>query len=192
VSLFACELRFPERFQMAWQLTWPTLVVDTTWALLVHGAMGVESQGAMLAHEFLSLLVVAPWLVRRMVGLRYPAFRLKTLFADGEGKMSYTESFKVMWLLSWRTTALAMFLLLPVVAAAVKLTGINLTSLVPSGGSEIVNQIGLSLVMNSASLVLLPLVIPGMFAKRYQGFRVVPERLSAAVAAAPSSSAKRK
>lgn len=180
MNLFACDLTFSERYRMAWQVTWPTIAVDTAWAVLVHGLLQIEGQAPLLFHEFFSLFLVAPFLVRRMVGLKYPEFRIKTLFADGEGRMGYTESFKVMWLLSWRTTVLAMFLLLPVVAVVVKITGINLQSLAPSGGSELVNQIGLSLVLNSASFVLMPLVIPGMFAKRYQGFRVLPERAVAA------------
>ena len=192
MNLLACDLNFSERYRMAWQLTWPTIVVDFAWALLVHGLLEVEGQGPMLVHEFFSLFLVAPFLVRRMVGLPYPGFRIKTLFADGEGRMGYTESFKVMWLLSWRTTVAAMFLLLPVVAALLKITGLNVQALAPSGGSEAINQMGLSLVLNSASFVLMPLVIPGMFAKRYQGFRVVPERTTAAAATVAAAPAKRK
>ncbi len=187
----ACDLSFSERYRMAWQLTWPTLAVDFGWATLVHGLLEIGGQAPMLFHEFFSLFLVAPFLVRRMVGLRYPGFRIKTLFADGEGRMGYSESFKVMWLLSWRTTVAAIFLLLPVVAAFLKITGLDVQSLAPSGGSETLNQIGLSFVLNGASFVLMPLIIPGMFAKRYQGFRVAPERASAAVSA-PISSAKRK
>lgn len=180
MNLLACDLSFSERYQMAWQVTWPTIAVDFAWAMLVHGLLEVEGQGPMLVHEFFSLFVVAPFLVRRMVALQYPGFRIKTLFADGEGRMGYSESFKVMWLLSWRTTVAAIFLLLPVVAAFLKVTGLDVQSLAPSAGSEALNQIGLSLVLNSASFVLMPLIIPGMFTKRYQGFRVLPERASAA------------
>jgi hypothetical protein len=176
VDLLRSELTYGERLLLAWQLTWPAVVFDVFWSFVVHVLFDIRTSGVELLYLIPYLLLVAPCLVRRMVRRPYQGFRLKTLYAGGEGQMGFTESFKVMWLLSWRASVLMLGLLL-VVSFFGQFIEMDLASLAPSSSeSPFLSQAGVSVVENGAALLLLPLVFPGMFAKRFQGFRVIAER----------------
>lgn len=172
-----CELTFGERVSLTWQLIWPALVLDAIWSVIVYSIYGSIPPELELGFVLPYLFIIAPWLVRKMFGRKYPAFRLKTLVEGKETKMGYTESFKVMWLLSWRSSILMLAALL-VVSLFGRFLSFQLSSLVPSAkDAPLFNQIGLSVLENGSSLFLIPLVMPGMFHKHYQGFRVAAERL---------------
>jgi hypothetical protein len=190
VSLFTCPLTFGERYSLSWQLTWPLTLIDIGIAFLIHVILDIHKPGAELISEIPNLLIIAPWIVRRMMSRSYPGFRLKTLVGGVPAPMGYTESFKVMWLLSWRTEVLMLVLLL-VVSFFLRFVNVQLASLVPSTEeSPFISALGLSLVLNAAAFLLMPLVMPGMFSKQYQGFRVVAERKEPA-SAAPTPVAKK-
>lgn len=173
-----CQLTYLERMALAWQLTWPAVALDVCWSFLMYVVLGVESGGAEFAYLVPYLLFIAPYLVRRMMRRKYSGFRLKTVGDGGEIAMGYTESFKVMWLLSWRTSVL-MLALLFLVSLFGRLLSVQLSTLVPSAKeAPLFNAVGLSIVENGAALILMPLVMPGMFRKQYQGFRVAAERLT--------------
>ncbi|HUQ91168.1 MAG TPA: hypothetical protein VM120_05760 [Bryobacteraceae bacterium] len=176
VRFLQSELTWGERLGLAWQLAWPAVVLDFIWSFVVHVILDVKSTGVDALYLVPYLLVIAPWLVRRMFRRTYPNFRLKTMIHGAPAPMGYTESFKVMWLLSWRTSVLMLVLLL-LVSMALGLVHVQLATLVPSTEeAPFFNTVGLSVFENGAALLLMPLVIPGMFAKRYQGFRVMAER----------------
>jgi hypothetical protein len=84
-------------------------------------------------------------------------------------RLDYQQSFKVMWLLAWRSIPLALLALL-VVSALFRVTGLKL----PQGSLDdpLVNAFGLSTIDTVSSLVLYPLLIPGMLKKRYRGFHL--------------------
>lgn len=187
--LWSCPLTYAERLTLAWQLTWPAVVTDVTWSFLMYILLGIKSQGAELLYLFPYLLLVAPWLVRRMVVRTYPTFRLR-VFRDGfPAEMNYTESFKVMWLLSWRTSILTLGALFGI-SLFLRYLNVQLATLVPSSQqAPFLNAAGLSLVENSLALFLMPFVVPGMFAKHYQGFRIAAETITSP-SAAPTSSRK--
>jgi len=177
VIYFRSELGFSERVNLTWQLVWPTVAAQFAWGFTVYVMLGVTSQNAELVFFVPYLLVIAPWLVRRMMRLRYAGFRLKTLVDGVESPMAFTESFKVMWLLNWRTSVLILGLLL-VVSFFGQFLSVQLSSLVPTAQqAPFVNSMGVSLLENAAAMILMPLVIPGMLRKRYQGFRVAVQRL---------------
>lgn len=176
MKLLECVLTFRERVTLAWQLTWPAVLCDFLWSFTVHVMLEVRSPGVEALYLVPYLLGIAPWLVRRMFRRAYPGFRLQTLDGGHEAPMGYTESFKVMWLLSWRTSVLMLALLL-VVSLAGGLVHLQLASLVPSSTeAPFLNEVGLSIFENGAALFLMPLVMPGMFHKKYQGFRVAAVR----------------
>ena len=180
MGLFSCPLTLGERFSLSWQLTWPLALIDIGIAFVIHVILDIHKPGAELVSEIPNLLLIAPWIVRRTMRRSHPGFRLKTLIGGVPAQMGYTESFKVMWLLSWRTEIL-MILLLLVVSFFLRFVNVQLASLVPSTEeSPFISSLGLTLVLNSAALVLLPFVMPGMFSKRYQGFRITAERIAPA------------
>lgn len=173
---FRSELTFSERVNMTWQLVWPTVAAQFAWGFTVYVLLGVTSQNAELVFFVPYLLVIAPWLVRRMVRRRYEGFRLKTLVEGTEAPLGFTESFKVMWLLNWRTSVLILGLLL-VVSFFGQFLSVQLSTLVPTAQqAPFVNSMGVSLLENAGAMILMPLVMPGMFRKRYQGFRMAVER----------------
>lgn len=192
MKLFSSVLTFSERLQLAWQLAWPAVVFDIFWSFLIHVVFNIHATGVELIYLIPYLLFVAPWLVRRMVRRRYEGFRLKTVFAEGEGEMGFSESFKAMWLLSWRTSVLMIGLLL-VVSFFLQFLKVDLASLAPSSReAPFLNQAGVSIVENAAALLLMPLVLPGLFQKRFQGFRVIAERIPAVQPLRPSPARQRK
>lgn len=169
-------LTYRERLTLAWQLCWPAVAADFVWSFSVYVVLGVQKPGAEILYLIPYLLIVAPWLVRRMFRRSYPGFRLKVLVDGAETPIGYTESFKVMWLLSWRTGVLLLVLLF-LVSLFGSLIQVPLASLVPkTEEAPFLNMFGVSVFENGAALFLMPLVMPGMFNKRYQGFRVAVER----------------
>lgn len=189
-GLFSCPLKYRERLTLAWQLAWPAVITDLSWSFTVYVLLEIKSQGAELAYLLPYLLLVAPWLVRRMMRRSYQGFRLKTLRDGLPAEMNYTESFKVMWLLSWRTSILTLAALFAISLFG-RFLNVQLAELVPSTqDAPFVNAAGLSLLENTLALFLMPLVVPGMFAKRYEGFRVAAERITAPASASPTSSRK--
>jgi len=190
VSLFTCPLTIAERYSLSWQLTWPLTLIDIGIAFVIHVILDIHKPGAELISEIPNLLLIAPWIVRRMFQRAHPGFRLKTIIGGVPAPMGYTESFKVMWLLSWRTEVLMLVLLL-VVSFFLRFVNVQLASLVPSTEeSPFLSALGLSIVLNAAALLLMPFVMPGMFSKRYNGFRVVAERVQPAPAV-PATPAKK-
>jgi hypothetical protein len=115
-----------------------------------------------MSWALLSFLTVAPWVVRRALGLRYGRRRIQP-------KLSYQQSLKVMWLLMWRTLVLSLCAVL-VVSLILRAFGINGQSIGEQG--PLVNNLGLSLADTVSSLLFYPFLIPGMLRKRYRGFRL--------------------
>lgn len=190
-ALWRCPLTYVERLSLSWQLTWPAVVTDVVWSFTVYVLLEVRSQGAELLYLIPYLLLIAPWLVRRMMRRSYPGFGLRILRDGLPAEMDFTESFKVMWLLSWRTSVLTLATLFGV-SLFLRNLNVQLASLVPSSQeAPFFNAAGLSVVENTLAFFLMPLVVPGMFAKQYQGFRVRAERITVAASAQPTASRKR-
>src|SRR5262249_37396707 len=156
---------YRERVGLAWQLTWPTVLVDIGMAFLLHVMLEVQTQGAELLSEIPNLLIVAPWLVRRMMRREHPGFQLKTLRDGVPVQMNYTESFTVMWLLSWRTI-FPMLALLLFVSFFLRFLHVQLSTLVPSSQeAPFLNAVGVSVLESTAGVFLMPLIMPGLFHK---------------------------
>jgi len=189
-ALWRCPLTYVERLTLSWQLTWPAVVTDVIWSFTVYVLLEIESQGAELLYLIPYLLLIAPWLVRRMIRRSYPGFRLKILRDGLPAEMNFTESFKVMWLLSWRTSVLTLAALFGV-SLFLRHLNVQLASLVPnSQEAPFFNAAGLSIVENTLAFFLMPVIVPGMLAKQYQGFRVSAERIMAAASGRPTGSRK--
>lgn len=178
-GLFRSELSYAERFRVAFQLAWPILLLDLSVIGLAYSIVGPKITDLYVAWALIALVVVYPFLVKRLVKLPYPGFRLKVLRDGEEAEMNYTESFKVAWLLGWRTEILS-YILLFVVSPLAQLLPFQLSGMVPSTQeAPLLNLVGLSLFSVVTGLLLTPLVLPGAFSKQYQGFRFLPERVKA-------------
>lgn len=179
-GLIRCELTYRERLRLEWELAWPAFLIDLGVIGFAYMIVGPKITDLYIAYALIALLTVYPFLVRRMVKLKYDGFRLKTVNDDGqEFPMGYTESFKVAWLLGWRTEILS-YAALFIISPLAQLLPFQLSTMVPSTSeAPLFNIIGLSMVSVMAGLSLGPFVMPGMFSKHYQGFRLLAERVTA-------------
>lgn len=165
------KLTFRERLGLAWELTWPLALLDLGVVVLLHGALDVQGEVADTVWAFVAFFAVGPWVVQR--GLRRGSAGKQVVAVvrgSAAARLNYQQSFKVMWLLAWRTLPLT-FLALLAISGLFRLTGAKL----PQNASlddPLVSQVGLSLVDLVSSLVLYPLLIPGMLKKRYKGFHL--------------------
>jgi hypothetical protein len=117
-----------------------------------------------------AFFAVAPWVVKRALARRYGAWSIAVLRdGDDRPRLKYQESLKVMWLLTWRTLPLVLVAALAI-SAIIRVLKIPTTTMETLDPLE--NALGLSVVDSLASLVLTPLLIPGMLRKKYRGFRL--------------------
>jgi hypothetical protein len=160
------KLTFRDRLRLTWELTWPLALLDLAAAVLIHGALDAKGESLDLLWAVASFFGIGPWIVRR-------AFLREKIVAMRNGvesaRLSYQQSFKAMWLLTWRTLPLA-FAVLLIVSLIFRLTGVSLPSV--SAQDPLMNAFGLSVIDALGSLVLYPLLIPGMLKKRYRGFHL--------------------
>lgn len=178
-DLLHCDLTFRERVQFAWQLAWPVVLIDVAWSVLLYVVLGRRPTDLDGAYVVVSLLLVFPFVVRRALRMRYPGYRIGLLRDGAPADYGYTESFKVMWLLSWRTSVLFLGLLL-IVSLFGRFLSVQLSSLVPkTQDAPFLNAVGVSVLENGVGLVLQPLVVPGMLSKQYKGFRLALQRITA-------------
>jgi hypothetical protein len=159
-----------ERFRLAWEIIWPFTLIDLAMVVVIHGVL--DAQGALLdvIWGVVSFFLVAPWVVRR-------ALKRKGIVAVtnqvARPALNYQQSFKAMWLLSWRTIPLT-FAALFLISLLLRVTGITLPRV--STEDPLVNSAGLSIADLVSSLVLYPLIIPSMLRKRYRGFHLEVRR----------------
>lgn len=163
-------LPFRERWRMAWELTWPLAALDIAIVLMIHGVLEARTETLDSVWAVVGFFVVSPWVVRRALSKKYGNVRIAvaTQGADRD-QLNYQRSLKVMWLLAWRSTVLALVALL-VVSGLLRLMGIQGRDL-PAPG-PLVNALGLSAVDAVTSLIFFPFLIPGMVRKRYRDFHL--------------------
>jgi hypothetical protein len=165
------KLTFMNRFRLAWEMTWPLALLDLAIVVLIHGAFDVQGEVFDTVWALIAFFGVGPWVVRRALEHRYADWHVVAVARGVEaGRLNYQQSLKVMWLLAWRTIPVALLALLAV-SALFRATGASL----PHNAAlddPLVNQFGLSLIDTISSLVLYPLLIPGMLKKRYKGFHL--------------------
>ncbi|MDX1978760.1 MAG: hypothetical protein SFV51_00725 [Bryobacteraceae bacterium] len=175
-GLIRCDLSFGERFALAWRLAWRIALIDVAVLSVAFLFLGTRLNDVFVAYSLIATLVVYPFVVRQVIPRRYEQFRVRVLSDGEETEMDYTQSFKVAWLLGWRSELLVYALLL-VISPLAQLLPFQLSSLVPKAQeAPWTNVVGLSLLMNLAGLILWPLVMPGMLSKRYNGFHLAVDR----------------
>jgi hypothetical protein len=162
-----------ERMQLAWELSWPCMLLLLVEDLL-HGLQLAEAAVQSIDWVFclIQLFLLTPWVVRRIVRLDFPGFHLQVIRGDaGEGTrtMSYRESFSVTWLMTWRS--LVIFVLFYVAALAV-LAAIVGPGRHPHEMYGLPGFVGLSV----ATLLINYLwVVKAALRKRYSGFSLRTE-----------------
>jgi hypothetical protein len=180
-GLIRCNLSFGERFALAWKLVWRIALIDIAILSLVFLVLGARINDIFVGYSLFATLVVYPFVVRQVIPKRYDDFRIKVLSDGDETTMDYTQSFKVAWLLGWRSELLVYVLLL-LISPLAQLLPFQLSGLVPKAQeAPWINVVGLSLLMNLAGLILWPVVMPGMLSKQYRGFHLEVERKTAEV-----------
>jgi hypothetical protein len=179
-------LRWPERFRFTWECTWPVLAVDVGRALVFYGLLDVPATDADTLYQFAAFFLIGPLAVRRALKKKYPSaessakgkpgtVRIATLREIEEIAPGYQQAFKVYWLLGWRSLILLLPALLLLSFVLNNLLSIQLSTLA-QGASPLANALGLAAVDAAIGLLLAPLLIPGMLAKRYRGFRLEVRR----------------
>lgn len=168
-------LSFRERWRMAWEMTWPLAVLDVAVVLVIHGVMDTQTETLDSVWAVIGFFVASPWVVRRALALTYDKMRIavvpnRALSSGGDrSRLTYQQSLKVMWLLAWRSTVLALVGIF-VLSALLRLVGIKARDLPAQG--PLANALGLSAVDVVTSLVFFPLLIPGMVRKKYRDFHL--------------------
>jgi hypothetical protein len=185
-------LSYRERLRFAWQLIWPSALIELGWAVFQIVA-GVQSTGVDSLYYVASFFLIGPWLVRRAIRLGYPDFSLVVVGDDDRAHgMTYQESLKVFWLLGWRTAILMIAALIPLSLLVGALVKVSLADWVRSFGfSKVGNNLGLAAVDFLAGLALFPLLIPTMLRKQYRGFHLEVRRETRRVKASPAPRQRR-
>ena len=164
------KLPFRERWRMSWELTWPLALLDAAVVVVIHGVIEARSETLDSIWAVAAFFLASPWVVQRALARRYGARNVVVRTRDEERpRLNYTESFKVMWLLAWRTLPLALLAALAI-SGLLRLLRVPIT--VIDTQDPLANALGLSVVDSVAGLVLTPLLIPGMLRKKYRGFRL--------------------
>jgi hypothetical protein len=171
-------MNFRERYRWTWQYVWPMTAIELGWSCLSYLTYSESWYVAAEAiHMVLAFFVIAPWACRRALALKYPSFAILT-FGYGSTtpkRISYLESFKVAWLLGWRSGVLGILLLLAismVFTQAKTLFGMAFSDRVSGGGVSASNALILTGLDFVSNIILIPLLIPSMLKKKYHGFHL--------------------
>jgi hypothetical protein len=185
-------MNFRQRYEWTWQYVWPMTAIELGWSCfsaLVYGESWYAAAEAI--HMVAAFFVIAPWACRRALAHTYPNFRILTFgYGSTTPKLiSYLESFKVAWLLGWRSGVLGILLLLAismVFTQAKTLFGMAFSDRVSGGGASASNALILSGLDFASNMILIPLLIPSMLKKKYHGFHLERSENQPVPVAAPA------
>ena len=162
---------FRDRLSMTWELTWPLAALDLAVVTVIHGVLDAHGETLDSVWAVAGFFVVSPWVIRRALARAYGNRQAVAITRDGEEmpRLPYQQSLKVMWLLAWRSTVMALVALL-LVSALLHWAGFAARDLPAQG--PLVNALGLSLADALTSLIFFPFLIPGMLRKRFKDFHL--------------------
>ena len=105
---------FRDRLRMTWELTWPLAALDLAVVTVIHGVLDAQGETLDSVWAVAGFFVVSPWVIRRALARAYANRQAVAISRDGEerARLSYQQSLKVMWLLAWRSTVMALAALL--------------------------------------------------------------------------------
>jgi len=159
-----------ERWRMAWEMTWPLALLDLAVVLMIHGVLDTQTETLDSVWAVIGFFVVSPWVVRRALSRPYGKARIEVVAErPGRVRLSYQQSLKVMWLLAWRSTLVALGALF-VLSGLLRVAGVQARDLPAQG--PLVNALGLSAVDALSCLLFFPFLFPGMVRKRYRDFHL--------------------
>ena len=158
--------------------------IELVWSCYSSMAYGESWYAATEAiHMVLAFFVIAPWACRRALGIPYSSFRILTFGygATTPKQISYLESFKVAWLLGWRSGVLGIVFLHFGCEAAPLLLGFILgpmmeenlrrAMLLSRGDPTVFVTRPLSLVMLLMALAMIVIIsLPAISKKREETF----------------------
>jgi hypothetical protein len=166
------KLSLSERIRLAWELVWPLFLFDLGAALFIYAVLGRERQDLESVYVVVSILVVAPWVVRRALRRQFPSFQIVCIKDATESYLTWQDSLRVFWLLAWRSMAAGLALLIPLSLL------LNTLDWKPrlANSSRLLDVAGLSVLDLISGLVLFPALIPGMLRKKYATFELETRR----------------
>ena len=162
---------------MAWEFTWPLLLMDLVFVLVVHGLVEPAGETWDSIWAVVSFVTVGPWVIGRAFRREYAGYRVMAERTEENGNRylsppGYQENLKVMWLLAWRS--LILFLIAgALLSLLMKLMGASSSDF--STTSPLLNNLGLDALDTVSNMVFFPVLIPGMLKKHYRGFELVLE-----------------
>ncbi|HEY7336681.1 MAG TPA: hypothetical protein VH639_17440 [Bryobacteraceae bacterium] len=162
---------FRDRLRMTWEMTWPLAAMDCAAAIAIHGLLEVQGETPDSIWAVIGFFVASPWVVGRALALSYGPRSAVAVSRDGKARtrLTYQQSLKIVWLLAWRSTLMALAAILAL-SALLHLAGITARNFPALGALG--NALGLSAVDAITSLVFFPFLIPGMLRKRYRDFHL--------------------
>lgn len=169
------RLTWIERVRLAWEFTYPLVLLDLGWAVLLYGIIAKDESKLDSLYVIAGILLLAPWVVRRAIRKTYRTFSVRAVRDGQPVHLGYQGSLAIVWLLSWRMAVLLLALLLPVSMIIGAITDKPLSSMVPSS-QGFANAVGIAFFNAVTSIALLPFLIPGMLRKRYARFELEVQR----------------
>ncbi|HLH43872.1 MAG TPA: hypothetical protein VKV74_12845 [Bryobacteraceae bacterium] len=162
---------FRDRLRITWEVSWPVAALDLAAAILTHGVLKAQGETLDSLWAVAVFFVVSPWAVRRALARNYGDRQAVAVASGGKEtrRLGYQQSLKVMWLLAWRSTVMALVGLL-LLSAVLHWAGFAARDL--PAQSPLVNAVGLSLADAATSLLFFPFLIAGMLRKRYRDFHL--------------------
>ncbi len=164
-------MSFRERVALTWSITWPLLLIDILWTLLLHAFSDGNTSTAETAFQVASLFVVGPMVLRRAIRRGTPEHTIAVVKSGQDASMSIGDALSVFWLLAWRSLILALLALVPLSLLLKFVVTPALNEWVRGlAASPVTNALGLTAVDGIMNMALVPFVIPSMLRKRYRHF----------------------
>ncbi|MEO8025921.1 MAG: hypothetical protein ABI823_05590 [Bryobacteraceae bacterium] len=164
-------MSFRERLQFTWTLTWPLIVIDLAWAVLLHLVVEGGTTSADSLFQVFSFFVLGPAILRWALNRGTPLHRVVAIRRGAESTLSIADALAPFWLIAWRSLIFMLLALLPL--------SLLLKSIVPPefnqwirslAASPLSNSLGLTVVDVVTNMAIVPFLIPAMLSKRYKQF----------------------
>jgi hypothetical protein len=168
------SIGFRERIALTWGITWPLLVIDVLWTLLLHAFVEGDTSTAETGFQIASLFLVGPMVLRRAFRLGTREHTIAVMKYRQEAPMSIGDALSVFWLLAWRSLILALLALAPLSLLLKFVVTAGMNEWVRGlAASPITNALGLTAVDGIMNMAFVPFLIPAMLRKRYRQFALV-------------------
>ena len=172
----------PDRLHLTWALYWPLAAFDLlVWLSANFFNLSKNMDSIQFFVSAFQLFLLAPWVIRRAMGLNFPQSHLVAIRRQGGEEtrtLKYRESLSVAWLLAWRGGLIVLAFIAPVAIAFFLLRGTHaqlpFDAKTPGFGGLLWGIGGHALVF----LVYVLWLVPAALNKQYEHFslRLAPQQ----------------